>query len=144
MTSETQVVLDTNVFISAIFFAESVPRQVMDYVTTRQQILMSSATIAELEDVLNRPKFNKFLPLEKRTAYLLKIIDLANIIEVQEVNTDCRDPKDNKFLEVAVSGNANYIISGDSDLLLLHPYRGIEIITPHAFLEMVQRGHSNQ
>jgi predicted nucleic acid-binding protein len=47
---------------------------------------------------------------------------------------ECRDPKDDKFLELAISGGASYIVSGDADLLTLHPFRGIAVITPQDFL----------
>jgi predicted nucleic acid-binding protein len=53
---------------------------------------------------------------------------------VTEVVTDCRDPKDNKFLELAVSGRATHIVTGDPDLLTLHPFRGVAIMTAQAFL----------
>ncbi len=58
-------------------------------------------------------------------------------ISVTSVITDCRDPKDNKFLELAIDGNADYIITGDSDLLILHPYRGISIVTTSEFLSLL-------
>ncbi len=59
----------------------------------------------------------------------------ATLITIIEQITDCRDPKDNKFLELAINGNATCIITGDKDLLVLHPFRGISILTPRLFLE---------
>jgi uncharacterized protein len=59
------------------------------------------------------------------------------IVEVTEVVTDCRDSKDNKFLELAVSGGAQSIISGDADLLVLDPFRGISIVTPQVFVSQM-------
>jgi uncharacterized protein len=58
-------------------------------------------------------------------------------VDAVETITACRDPKDDKFLELAVSGHANYIVSGDSDLLALDPFRGVQIIPPHSFLKLV-------
>ena len=58
----------------------------------------------------------------------------VELLEVIEVVTDCRDPKDNKFLELALIGKATHIVSGDEDLLVLHPFRGISILTPQSFL----------
>ena len=58
------------------------------------------------------------------------------MIDVVDVVTDCRDPKDNKFLESALSGKGSHIITGDSDLLVLHPFRGIAIVNPNSFLAM--------
>ncbi len=66
--------------------------------------------------------------------FVAQLIQDTTIVEVETVVTDCRDPKDNKFLELAVSGNATAIISGDRDLLLLHPFRDIVIVTPKAFI----------
>jgi uncharacterized protein len=59
---------------------------------------------------------------------------MAEEVKVKDVITVCRDPKDDKFLELAVSGQANHIVSGDDDLLVLHPFRGVAIVTPAAFL----------
>ena len=66
------------------------------------------------------------------------LIREAELVEVTNSITDCRDPKDNKFLELAVSDNATHIITGDSDLLTLHPFRGIVIVTPEDFVAAVQ------
>jgi predicted nucleic acid-binding protein len=58
----------------------------------------------------------------------------AELVVVTDIVTDCRDPKDNKFLELALSGQATHIVSGDEDLLVVHPFHGILILTPQAFL----------
>jgi predicted nucleic acid-binding protein len=63
----------------------------------------------------------------------------AETVEVIEVIADCRDPKDSKFLELGVDGNASHIISGDADLLILHPFRGISIVTPQGFLDSIKQ-----
>jgi putative PIN family toxin of toxin-antitoxin system len=57
-------------------------------------------------------------------------------IETNETISECRDPKDNKFLELAVCGKADFIISGDEDLLVLNPFRNIQMITPDSFLKI--------
>ncbi len=91
---------------------------------------MSEATIAELDEMLRRPKFDKYVPEEKRLEFLAALVQAAELVKVTEVVTACRDAKDNKFLELAVSG--------DDDLLTLHPFRGIAVVTPQAFLAGVQ------
>ncbi len=58
------------------------------------------------------------------------------IIEVDEIITECRDPKDNKYLELAVSGRADYLITGDQDLLILNPWRNLKIITAPEFFSL--------
>ena len=66
--------------------------------------------------------------------YLAAFIRDANVVEVTERLTECRDPKDDKFLELAISGNATCIVSGDDDLLVLNPFRGVVILTPQEFI----------
>ena len=66
--------------------------------------------------------------------FLAILVEEAEAIEVNEIIRECRDPNYDKFLELAVSGRATHIVTGDVDLLALHPFRGIEIVTPQAFL----------
>ncbi len=129
-----RTVVDTNVSVSAVLLPRSVPRQAFDRASERGRLLISAATAAELDEVLRRPRFDKYVAEEKRLEFLATLIREAELIDVTEVATDCRDPKDNKFLELAVSGKADRIITGDEDLLVLHPYRGVSILTPTAFL----------
>jgi len=84
----------------------------------------------ELREVLNRRKFDKYLELEERQKFLIKFVNTSRRILIQETISICRDAKDNKFLELAVNGDAQFIITGDQDLLVLNPFRGIKIITP--------------
>jgi uncharacterized protein len=112
----------------------SVPRQAFDAAAARGRLLVSAATVAELDDVLRRPKFNKYISEEKRLEFLAALVQEAEQVEVTELVTACRDAKDDKFLELVVSGRASHILSGDADLLALHPFRGIAVLTPQAFL----------
>ena len=130
----SRTVVDTSVAVSAVLLPRSVPRQAFDRAIERGRSLISAATVAELDEVLRRPRLDKYVAEEKRLEFLAALIREAELIDVTEVVTDCRDPKDNKFLEVAVSGKADRIITGDEDLLVLHPYRGVSILTPRAFL----------
>lgn len=132
--SETRIVIDTGVAVSAVLLPRSVPRQAFDAAAARGKLLVSAATVAELDEVLRRPKFNRYVPEEKRLEFLAALVREAELVEVTEEITACRDAKDNKFLELAVSGKASHLISGDGDLLALHPFRGIAVVTPQAFL----------
>jgi putative PIN family toxin of toxin-antitoxin system len=132
--SEVRVVIDTGVAVSAVLLPRSVPRQAFDEAAARGRLLVSAATVAELDEVLRRPKFNTYVPEEKRLEFLAAMVRDAEEVEVTEVVAECRDPQDNKFLELAASGRATHILSGDADLLVLHPFRGIAIVTPQAFL----------
>ncbi len=95
---------------------------------------MSLATVTELNDVLRRPHFDKYVHEDECLEFLATLVMDAELVVVTEVETDCRDPKDNKFLELALSGQATHLVSGEKDLLVLHPFRGVRILTPQIFL----------
>jgi len=105
----------------------------------RGTLLLSHATAQELDTVIQRPKFDRYATLEQRLRFLTTFILAATLVTITEAITDCRDAKDNKFLGLAVSGKATCIVSGDDDLLVLHPFRGISILTPRQFLDQVDR-----
>ncbi|MGD0093677.1 MAG: putative toxin-antitoxin system toxin component, PIN family [Planctomycetota bacterium] len=134
MATERRTVFDANVVVSALLLPRSVPRQAFDKAHDQGKLLVSAETVAELDDVLRREKFNKYLPEDERLEFLAALVADAESVEVDCVIIDCRDPKDNKYLELAVSGKAGVIVSGDPDLLALHPFRGIAILTPRDFL----------
>jgi len=128
-------VVDTNVLISALLFKNSVPFRAIELAEKQGIILYSEATLNELEQVLNRKKFNKYLSLEDRQVFLLKFISTSELVSITEKIAVCRDEKDNKFLELAVSSNANVIVTGDLDLLVLNPFQAVEIVTPDIFID---------
>jgi putative PIN family toxin of toxin-antitoxin system len=136
MTNDLRVVFDTSVVVSAVLLPRSVPRQAFDMAAMRGRLLLSAATVSELDEVFRRPKFNKHVPEALRMEFLAALASRAELVAVTAILTDCRDPKDNKFLELAVSGRATHLVSGDADLLTLHPFRGVTIVTPQAFLQM--------
>ena len=127
-------VIDTNLLISAVFSPDSPAARAYQKALDTGILLASPATLAEYEAVFLRPKFDRYVPRDRRRAFLDVLIEAVERIEIQEAIADCRDPKDNAYLEVAVSGRANAILTGDKDLLVLHPYRGIDILFPSAFL----------
>ena len=134
MTSDPRFVLDTGVIVSAVLLPRSVPRQTADLAFARGIVPVSADTIGELDEVLRRSKFNRYLREEERLLFLAAFIRDAKVVDVTERLTECRDPKDDKFLELAVSGNATCIVSGDDDLLVLNPFRGVAILTPQEFI----------
>jgi putative PIN family toxin of toxin-antitoxin system len=134
MTTSDRFVLDTNTIISALLLRTSIPRQAFDRAFATGLVIVSDATVAELADVLQRSRFDKYVREEARLHFLATFIRDTTLVTVTQTITDCRDPKDNKFLEVAVSGHAAVIITSDRDLLDLQPYRGIAIMTPRDFL----------
>lgn len=137
MTTEVRTVFETSVAVSAVLLPRSVPRRAFDFAAAVGRLLLSEATLAELDDVLRRPKFDKYAPEPRRLEFLLSLVDLAEVVPVSRRIAVCRDPKDDKFLELAVAGRATHIISGDDDLLTLHPFQGIAIVTAKEFMEIV-------
>ena len=128
-------VFDTNVIVSAALLAGSVPRQAFDKALDEGTILISTPVLLELSEVLGREKLNKYLLESERMRFLVALLKGTELVEITTSVTACRDDKDNKFLELAVSGNADYIVSGDEDLLVLNPFRGIPILTPRKFMD---------
>jgi putative PIN family toxin of toxin-antitoxin system len=127
-------VFDTNVLVSALLLPDSKPRQALELALQKGRVLLSFATLAELYEVLGRKKFLRYIDEEDIRSFLAALTREAEWVEVNVRIAACRDPKDDKFLELAVSGNATHIITGDSDLIALNPFRGIEILPPHRFL----------
>jgi uncharacterized protein len=130
------IVLDTNIYVSGFAFKDSITAKALKKATENYQLVFSEQTWAELLDVINRPKFNKYLNELTRFATLRNLKEDAIFIEPTETITDCRDPKDNKFLELAVAANADFIVTGDLDLLILHPFRNIAILKSGEFLNL--------
>jgi putative PIN family toxin of toxin-antitoxin system len=133
MTRE-RVVIDTNVFISGLLSSTSTPAKVVDRAIDQDQLLASSATLRELMTKLLSPKFDRYVSRERRDALLERLAPHVELVEIVQRIQASRDPKDDKFLEVAINGGAQVVVSGDSDLLTLHPFRGIAIVTPAAYL----------
>jgi uncharacterized protein len=127
-------VFDTNTLISAALFEQSVSGRALQHALLIGKILWSSDTLKELHEVLSRPKFERYVTAAEREAFLVTFVRRGTLVEVTEFMQICRDPKDNMMLELAVSGQATCIVTGDLDLRVLHPFRGIAILTPAEFL----------
>jgi len=133
MTRE-RVVIDTNVLISSLFFTTSTPAQAVDKAVTKAQLVATTETLRELIGKLHSPKFDRYVRRERRDALLERVASLVEIIDVLQSIRASRDPRDDKFLEAAVNGRADVIVTGDKDLLDLNPFRGIAIVTPADYL----------
>ncbi len=81
--------------------------------------------------------FDKYVSEPKRLEFLLSLVEVAETVLVTQAINACRDPKDDKFLELAVAGHASHVVSGDADLLSLHPFQGISIVTAKMFIEVL-------
>jgi uncharacterized protein len=129
-----RVVVDTNVLISAVLFRSSQPAIALRTVIQHETLLISQAIFEEWNEVLMRPKFDRYLAEALRIEFLETILDDTVWVEIQEPVVACRDPKDDKFLSLAVNGQADFIVTGDQDLLVLNPFRGVAILRPEEFL----------
>jgi uncharacterized protein len=138
MSLDSRCVFDTNSLVSALLFDQSVPGRAFFAALGRGKLLLSEATFAEVRRVLRRKKFDRYLSSEDRDKFLAKLLRDSLLIEIIEEIRACRDPKDDMFLELAVSGEATCLVSGDLDLLVLDPFRGIPIRTPAQFLESIE------
>lgn len=133
MTRE-RVVIDTNVLISGLFSTTSTPAKAVEKAVTRAQLVATLETLRELIEKLHSPKFDRYVRRERRDALLERVASLVEIIDVLQSIRASRDPKDDKFLEAAVNGRADVIVTGDKDLFDLNPFRGIAIVTPADYL----------
>ncbi len=127
-----RIVVDANVFVSAALKESSWPGIVVRWVDQYGGLLKSKDTEAEIIEVLQRPRFTPLIPsffLDN----LRRMLAAAELVVITERVTECRDAKDNKFLELALNGRADVIVSGDADLLTLNPFRGIPIVDPASF-----------
>lgn len=143
MSRKPRYVFDTNTLISAVLLEYSVPSRAFRRALKLGQVLLSPETLEELAEVLQREKFNRYVELSERDEFLEALVDRADWVEPLEEIHACRDPKDDKFLELAVDGRADCIVSGDDDLLVLNPFRGIEIQRPSTFLEKTTEPESS-
>ncbi len=134
--NKLRIVIDTNTLISSILIAASVPDQAFKKARDIGILLFSDATFEELQQVIARPKFDRYVSTAIRVEFLARLWEESEQIKIVDVITDCRDPKDNKFLETAVNGDADYILTGDQDLLVLNPFRNIPIVPPAYFLDL--------
>jgi uncharacterized protein len=133
MRNDVRYVFDTNVIVSALLFENSKPAQALRYALLNGELLLSLDLLEELNEVLGRERFNRYVVSEKREEFLEALIERAVLIDITESVQACRDPKDDKVLELALNGKAQYIITGDKDLLVLNPFRNVMVITVDEF-----------
>ena len=132
-----KVVLDTNTLISGAIIPGSTPAKAIDKAFAECVIFISTETLDEIATVIQRKKFDRYFTDSgvSREEFLDNYLGKAIRVEPTELVTDCSDPKDNKFLSLALAANADFLVSGDKKhLLSMTPYRGIRIVTATEFL----------
>lgn len=127
-----KVVVDTNLFISFLL-GRNLQKLVELLQSEKVVMLVSSRLFDELIKVIDSSKFRAVFS-ENDVANLIAILKMKGLwLEPRIKINDCRDSNDDFILELAVSGSADYIVTGDKDLQALNPYRGIKIIRPKEF-----------
>jgi len=128
-------IVDTNILISASLSLNSTSRLAYEKARQIGLLIYSNETLAEFQETFNRAKFDKYISKERRLHDIKSFTNVAQRIDVKVNIRACRDPKDNKFLELAIEADAACIITGDADLLVLNPFEKIPILTAPVFLE---------
>ena len=139
MSNKRRFVFDTNTIISAFLFYQSTPSEALRVALEVGEVLVSIEVLEEMAEVLHREKLDRYLERKIREEFLKALVKQAVVIETRARIQMCRDQKDDKFLELALSGGAECIVSGDADLLVMNPFRGISILTPAEFLSKVSQ-----
>ena len=135
--SYARMVPDTNVILSAALSAQGAPATLTDRLLQHGRLVFSAATFAELESRLWRPKFDRYLSLERRRRVLQDLNAAAHWVQVPAAlaaQRFSRDASDDAFIHAAMTAGSLRLISGDEDLLCLHPLGRLHIITPRVAL----------
>ncbi len=130
------IVFDASAVVSASLKADSISEHALLRAAEADIFALSIAVDQEIAAVLHRPKFARAIPLERRARVLDILRNAAIWFDPVTPIADCRDPKDNKYLELALAAGAETIVSGDDDLLVLHPWRGVRILSPSQYLAL--------
>jgi uncharacterized protein len=131
------VVVDPSVVASAALKRQSTPERALIFALTYDALYLSEPVIEEIRDVLQRPKFRKYIDAERLADILAVVLADAHFVSPTESIAACRDPTDDKYLELALAAGAYAIISGDRDLLSMSPWRGIQILSPAEYVRAI-------
>jgi uncharacterized protein len=138
MSRQRRLVLDTDVLVSASLRVGYVPREAFLKARAEGILLASEQTLAEFREVLQRKKFDPFIEQAVRENIVAEYRRNCTVVSIGAPIHICRDQRDDKFLELAVHGRADAIVTGDEDLLALNPFRGIAIVTPAEYLKQAE------
>ena len=131
--AERRCVLGTNILISRLLLPGGTAARAVDHALALGVLLVSDDTLAELAATLSRPKFDRWVPLAERRRFVQLLGGVSRHVNITHRIQACRDPKDGKFLQLALNGNAEAIVSGNQDLLVLDPFHGVHILRPADF-----------
>lgn len=135
MISKNRFVIDTNIIISQLLWPTSAPGRAFRKALSVGKLLISEEVLQELIEVLGRKKFDPYLTVEDRQNFLHQLSFIVEVVPQVVSIKACRDPKDDKFLSLAMSGNASILLTGDQDLLVLDPFGDIRILSCSTYLQ---------
>jgi len=127
-------VVDTNVLLSRLLAPRGLAAQAVDKALQTGVLLVSDDTLQELADVLGRPRFDAYLLPHDRQRFFSLLSGVSRRIPITQRMLVCRNPKGDKFLDVALCGQAHAIVTGDRDLLVLHPFHQVPVLSPADFV----------
>jgi len=129
-------VFDTNVLISAVLLGNSINAKAINHALVIGRIAISAPVLSEFKEVVFRKKFDKYFLNNEERREAIESLEINALVFSPKIKINaCRDPKDDKFLELAIVAEASCIITGDQDLLVLHPFNGISILSATDFLK---------
>ena len=128
------IVFDASAVVSAALREDGVPERAFLRAENTDVFALSAEVDSEIASVLDRPRFAKAISAARRARILNVMRGEAAWFSPSERVTDCRDKKDDKYLELALAAGAWAIVSGDADLLVLHPWRGVRVLLPAEYL----------
>ena len=137
-----RIVFDTSTLVGAALKPGSVPHRALSIALARCDVCASAQTWIELEQVMQRDRFDRYLERTARLEFVAMLRQSMQFFAVTPADEEalqppCRDPKDNKFLALTQVCQAHALVSSDDDLLVLNPWRDVAILTPAAFLSLV-------
>ena len=136
MTSLKQVI-DTNILISAALSVQGAPAKLVLCALARHRLVFSQATFDELRTRIDRPKFDRYISWDDRERLLHGFNACAVWVEAGAPGLYCRDRDDDHFIEAALKAQADYLVSGDKDLLEAPPVQGLRVVSVHQALEVL-------
>ncbi|MBS1681994.1 MAG: putative toxin-antitoxin system toxin component, PIN family [Bacteroidetes bacterium] len=137
-------IFDTNTLISAILKPLGTPNLALSIARQKGKLVFCKETKDELIRVVSRNKFEKYLAFDLRIEIALSIIEGAEMRKIDSSpKIECRDPKDEIFLRLALRGDIDCIISGDIHLKEIDPFYNIPILPPSKFIDWIRRININ-
>lgn len=137
--TKCRVILDTNIFISYLLRPNPPLSEAIRAAFDRCIVLVSQDTFDELRSVTERFVKRRYVTVQEASEFLGSLVEVAEWVKILETVQACRDAKDDKFLELAINGQAHYLVTGDQDLLVLHPFREIPVLSVRDFLEALKK-----